>query len=234
MCPTLSYFALMRQNLSMNLELIDLGYIDCSVSPCHLSVSTIPSLPPQLWGYVTVPWLFHISAREQVLSLNPLTRLPSPMPNFLRGFQGPNSGLQFANQAHYLLIYFPSPITRVLKAKARAPSASRASIQLLIPMVIKESGNGEKQNRDTYSMWPPSKEEKMGRRRRRTAMGRSRSCSPRRECRRSWSTSQDRERRCRKRSRSRERDCRRSCSRFPHRRRSRSPRRHRSTSPSPS
>jgi len=28
-------------------------------------------------------------------------------------------------------------------------------------MAIKESGNGEKQKRDTYSTWSPSKEEKI-------------------------------------------------------------------------
>ncbi|KAM9714943.1 LOW QUALITY PROTEIN: U4/U6.U5 small nuclear ribonucleoprotein 27 kDa protein-like [Dama dama] len=65
-------------------------------------------------------------------------------------------------------------------------------------------------------------------------MGRHHSCSPWREHRQSWSTSQERERRHQERSQSRERDGRRSHSRSPHRRRSRSPRRHRSTSASPS
>lgn len=105
------------------MALIDFGWTDSSVSPYHPSVPTISSTAPR---FATAPPGFsHRVPGSKCSFSDPLTQLPSPMPNFLYGLWGLNSGLQFSNQTLHLLIYFPSPFTRVLKAKARALAASR-------------------------------------------------------------------------------------------------------------
>lgn len=100
------------------MALIDFGWTDGSVSPYHPSVPTISSTVPR---FATAPPGFsHRVPGSKCSFSDPLTQLPSPMPNFLYGLWGLNSGLQFSNQALQL---FPQPFYQSFKGKSQGSSS---------------------------------------------------------------------------------------------------------------